>query len=181
MNKFILSLLAILFSLNISSQKIQWVTLEEAVKAQEKEPKKIIMDVYTTWCGPCKLLDKNTFGNNDVANYINKNYYAVKFNAEGNSVVKFKGNTFTNPNYNPNSRGRNSPHQLSYYFGISGYPTIVFLDENADPIIAPTVGYKTPQQLELYLKFFKASNYKQESIKESWIKFLETFKPEFKG
>ena len=77
--------------------KINWVTIEEAIKLQKKEPKKIIMDVYTNWCGPCKMLDKNTFGNADVANYINKNYYAVKFNAEGNDKVTFKDKTYSNP------------------------------------------------------------------------------------
>ena len=46
------------------------------------------MDMYTVWCGPCKMLDKNTFHNKDVADYINKYYYAVKFNAEGR-MTKF--------------------------------------------------------------------------------------------
>ena len=41
-----------------SEKEINWMTLEEAIKLQEKEPKKIIMDVYTNWCGPCKMLDK---------------------------------------------------------------------------------------------------------------------------
>ena len=41
------------------------------------------MDIYTDWCGPCKLMDKNTFQNPDVAQYLNNNFYAVKFNAEG--------------------------------------------------------------------------------------------------
>ena len=56
-------------------------------------PKKIFIDAYTVWCAPCKMLDKNTFANKDVANYINKNYYAVKFNAEGNETIKFDGKT----------------------------------------------------------------------------------------
>ncbi|HCY80556.1 MAG TPA: thioredoxin family protein, partial [Xanthomarina gelatinilytica] len=74
-----------------------WVTLEEAVALQKKNPKKIMIDAYTNWCGPCKMLDKNTFKNKDVADYVNKHYYAVKFNAEGNETINFKGNTFTNP------------------------------------------------------------------------------------
>ena len=75
------------------------MTLDEARAAQKKEPKKIFMDVYTNWCGPCKLLDKNTFQNPDVSRYISEHFYAVKFNAEGNDVIKFKGYTFKNPNY----------------------------------------------------------------------------------
>ena len=62
------------------------MSLEEAVAAQAVHPKKIMMDVYTSWCGPCKMLDKNTFQNPDVVEYVNENYYAVKFNAEGNKA-----------------------------------------------------------------------------------------------
>ena len=56
------------------------------------------MDVYTEWCGPCKMMDKNTFANRDVLNYINENFYAVKFNGEGNEKINFFDQEFTNPN-----------------------------------------------------------------------------------
>ena len=46
-----------------AQEKIKWMSFGEALKAQKKEPRKIFMDVYTDWCGPCKLLDKNTFQN----------------------------------------------------------------------------------------------------------------------
>ena len=35
---------------------INWMTIEEAQEAQKKNPKKIMMDVYTKWCGPCKMV-----------------------------------------------------------------------------------------------------------------------------
>ena len=76
----------LLFFLTINfsySQQIKWMSMGEALKAQKINPKKIIMDVYTKWCGPCRLLDKKTFGNPDVSRYISQNFYAVKFNAEG--------------------------------------------------------------------------------------------------
>ena len=85
-------------SFNALAQKINWVTLEEAVKLQKQAPKKIMMDAYTNWCGPCKMLDRNTFQNKNVADYVNEHYYAVKFNAEGNETVNFNGKEFSNPN-----------------------------------------------------------------------------------
>jgi len=177
--KKILILTLLLSSLSITAQEINWITLEEAVEAQKTAPKKIFMDAYTVWCGPCKMLDKNTFHNKDVADYVNKNYYAVKFNAEGNKTVNYKGKTYTNPNFDPNKSGRNSSHQLSSVFGIRAYPTLIFLDEQAN-LIAPIPGYKTPSQLELYLKFFEANN--TESItKETWESYSSSFKPEFKN
>lgn len=88
MKRFFL-LLGIFGSLTIQAQQIQWMTLAQAMEAQKQVPKKIFMDVYTDWCGPCKLLDKNTFQNPDVSNYISEHFYAVKFNAEGQEEIKF--------------------------------------------------------------------------------------------
>ena len=160
------------------NNEINWMSLEDAVEAQAKEPRKIIMDMYTTWCGPCKLLDKNTFRNTDVATYINKNYYAVKFNAEGNTNVIFKDKKYTNPNYDASKRGRNSQHQLAGFLGVNAYPTIIFLDENGG-LIAPIKGYHNPNQLEIFLKLFATNKHKEVVTKEQWEKYQKEFKPSF--
>ncbi|MEM6685501.1 MAG: DUF255 domain-containing protein, partial [Bacteroidota bacterium] len=102
---FLIAILVVSIT-TVQAQKINWVSIEEAQELMKTAPRKVIMDVYTVWCGPCKMLDKNTFQNPDVANYINKNYYAIKFNAEGDSNVTFQGNTYTNPNYDPAKKKR---------------------------------------------------------------------------
>lgn len=178
MKKIILIAL-LLIGTAINAQEINWLSFEEAVEAQKTNPKKIIMDAYTSWCGWCKKMDKETFKNKDVVNYINEHFYAVKFDAEGNDKITFKGNEFTNPNYDPNkSKGRNSSHQLSQYFSIRSFPTIVYLDEEAN-LISPIPGYKTPQQLELFLKAFKTDVYKTLTDKETWESYYTNFKFEF--
>lgn len=180
MKKILLLLTVSLFTFGaVAAQEINWVTLEEAVKLQKKKPKKIMIDMYTKWCGPCKMLDKKTFHNKDVVDYVNKNYYAVKFNAEGNEVVNFKGNKFTNPNYDPaKANRRNAVHQLARHFQIRSYPTILFLDEQGD-FLTPIKGYKKPQQLELYLKLFKGEEYKKMNSQDKFNEYYKAFKPEF--
>ena len=180
MKKQIFAFLLLLSALSISAQEINWVTLEEAVDLQKKNPKKIMMDAYTSWCGPCKLLDKRTFHNQDVADYVNKYYYAVKFNAEGNEEIIFNSKTYTNPNYDPaRANKRNSPHQLSSYFGIRSYPTIVFISEKGE-LIFPLIGYKTPRQLELYLKMFKKDEHLDLKTQEAFNEYYTAFIAEFK-
>ena len=76
--KKILLFTVLLISFSINAQEVNWVSLEDAVELQKKNPKKIMIDMYTVWCGPCRMLDKNTFQNPDVANYINMYYYAPK-------------------------------------------------------------------------------------------------------
>ena len=116
------------------------------------------MDVYTNWCGPCKMLDKYTFQNEDVVAYVNEHYYAVKFNAEGDEVINFFDQKFINSNYDPNKKGRNSTHQFTRFLKVEGYPTIVFFSEEGDPII-PLTGYFNVRQIEPYLKMIKRGDY----------------------
>ncbi|WP_242155486.1 thioredoxin family protein [Aestuariivivens sediminis] len=176
--KIILLILSAM-SLKGIAQEINWLSLDNALALQKKTPKKIMMDVYTNWCGPCKMLDKNTFQNKDVVDYVNKHYYAVKFNGEGNEVVTFDNKTFENPNYNPaNANRRNAAHQLTGYLQVSAYPTIVFFDEEAN-MIAPIRGYKTPTQLELYLKMFKNDDHRALDTQEKFNAYYKAFNPEF--
>ena len=177
--KNLLIILVLVFSSLVSAQKINWMSLEEAVAMQKKNPKKIMMDVYTNWCGPCKLLDKNTFQNKHVADYVNEHYYAVKFNGEGNDVINFNDREFKNERYNPDlANRRNSAHDLTRYFKVNAYPTMVFIDENGG-FIFPLRGYKTPQELELYLKMFKNDDHLQMKTQEAFNEYYNAFKPEF--
>ena len=160
-------------------QEINWITMDEAVELQTKNPKKIIIDMYTNWCGPCRMLDRNTFSNKKLAEYVNSNFYAVKFNAEGNEIVNFKGQKLSNPKYDPaKSRRRNSQHQLAQYFGVRSYPTILFLDEEGQ-FLAPIPGYKPPSKLELFLKLFGEDLYKTLDSQEAFNSYKRSFKPSF--
>ncbi len=172
--KNLLIILGFLMCFSTQAQEIKWMSMNEALEAQKKAPKKIFMDVYTNWCGPCKLLDKRTFKNKDVVAYVNKNYYAVKFNAEGTEEVHYNNFTYTNPNYDPDRKGRNSQHFFANALKISGYPSMVFFDENGN-LIAPVVGFKTPQQLELYLKMIHKNDYKKLKTADAWQKYEKSF------
>lgn len=126
---------------------INWMTMEEAQAAAAKAPKKIIVDVYTSWCGPCKMMDRNTFSKPEVIKHINENYYAVKFNGESQPDVTFKGKVYKNPNFDPKkTRGRNSAHELTKEFAIRGYPTIKVFDAKCE-LVKDLVGYKDDVKL----------------------------------
>ena len=162
------------------AQEIKWMSMNEALAAQKKEPKKILMDAYTDWCGPCKLMDQKTFTNKDVVNYVNKHFYAVKFNAEGTEEVMYRDFNYTNPNYDPNRKGRNSQHFFANALKISGYPSLVFFDEQSN-VIAPIAGYRTPEQLEIYLKMIAKDDYKKLTTQEAWQEYEQNFKGSFKN
>lgn len=169
----------ILSSSFMTAQKINWMSMEDALAAQQNEPKKIFMDVYTDWCGPCKLLDKKTFGNSAVAQFINENYYPVKFNAEGTEEITYQDFTYTNPNYQPGRKGRNSQHLFAHALKINAYPSLVFFEEDGK-LIQAVPGYKTPQQLEIFLKMIANDDYKKLTTATAWQEYQENFKGTFK-
>lgn len=177
--KTYLTLLLVMISLTTLAQdKIKWMSMNEALAAQKENPKKIFMDVYTTWCGPCKLMDRNTFSNKKVAAFINENYYPVKFNAEGTEEIDYQGFVYTNPNYQEGRRGRNATHFFADALRLMGYPSVVFFEEDGT-LIQALAGYRSPEDIEIYLKMIANDDYKELTTVESWQAYKESFKGTF--
>ena len=161
----IISLLAFGSFTAPKKEKIQWLTVEEMQAAYKKEPRPILIDVYTSWCGWCKVMDKQTYSNDKVAAYITSKYYAVKFDAESRDSVEWNGKKY---GYN----SANKVNDLAVYllYGQLSYPTTIFLSAlNAQP--APLAGFLKPKELESPLKFFGDGAYKTKNFPE----FMKTF------
>lgn len=177
------TLLLLLFCCSImlshAQEGVKWMTMNEAMDAQKEKPKKILMDAYTVWCGPCRMMDKNTFGNPEVAQFINAHYYPVKFNAEGNDTIYYNDQVYTNPKYDPaRKNGRNYQHLFAKSLRINGYPSVVFFDEQAR-LIAPIMGYRKPSQIEIFLKMIANDDYKKLEDEQAWSTYQKNFKPSF--
>lgn len=127
-----------------SDEALIWLSIEEANKIySEGTDKKFIVDVYTDWCHWCKVMDKKTFSDPVVVKYLNEHFHMVKFNAEQKESVRHKGKE-----YKWESLGRNGMNMLGYELlnGKMGYPSLVYLDKNLEPI-AVSPGYKESGQL----------------------------------
>lgn len=140
-----------------SETKVKWYTIEEAEALSKKAPRKFFIDLYTQWCGWCRKMDANTFSNPVIADYLNKKYYAVKFDAEFRDTVFFKSKAYTF--VGTGFRGYN---QLAYDLadGRLSYPTIIFLDEQANTIQA-IAGYRDAAELDQILKYFGEDFYRK--------------------
>lgn len=142
---------------------LKWYTWEEAVALQKTQPKKLLIDVYTDWCGWCKKMDKSTFIDQQVMDYLNKNFYAVKLNAEQRADIVFNNETFKYVE-NGGSRG---VHTLAYALldGKMGYPTIVYLNEKFERILI-SPGYKDVPMLMKELQFTAEEAYSKTTWEE---------------
>lgn len=147
--------------------KVQWMSIEEAIERSANEPKKIIVDVYTSWCKWCDKMEEITFSDPKIAQYINENFYPVKFDAENTQEIQFKDKT-----YGFSKNGKRGYHDLARELmgGRLSFPTVVFLDEDHN-LIQCVVGFKTPVQFEQISSYFADDHYR----KVPWSSFQENY------
>ncbi len=142
--------LCLIFALNGAAQaqeQIQWMKFEEAVAANANNPKMILVDVYTDWCGWCKKMDKDTFTDPRVVAHLKKNFYAVKLNGEDTKRrFPFMGKTF-------------SEAEMAVAMRVNSYPNFVVIEPGLQNL-AQLPGYREPADFlagltELIEKAFK--------------------------
>jgi len=151
------------------TQKVKWLTWEEAVERSKTEKRKILLDVYTQWCGWCKKMDTLTFNRAGIAQYINDNFYPVKFDAQQREDVEFEGKTFK---YHKNGPRGYHDFAVKLLRGRMSYPTLVFMDEEFE-IIQSIVGFKTADQFEVIATYFATDQF----MKMPWSSYKEQYIP----
>lgn len=106
---------------------------EEAIAANAADPKMLIVDVYTDWCGWCKKMDKETFTDPKVIAYINESFYAVKLNAEDTRrSFEFMGKKYNEA-------------QMAAAMRVNSYPNFVVIEPKLQNI-AQLPGYRQPAE-----------------------------------
>lgn len=87
--------------------KFENLSLEQGLAKAKRENKKVFIDVFATWCGPCKFLSSNVFVDGDLGDFMNKHFVNLKLDGE-----------------------LEDGEQLMIDFSLDAYPTMLFLDEN---------------------------------------------------
>ena len=147
--------------------EINWISFEEAVARTEVNPKMILIDLYTDWCGWCKKMDRDTYSRKEIVSYVNEKFYAVKFNAEGSQEVNFRGYTFK---FVPS--GRKGYHELAAALTQNklSYPTTVFMNEEFQ-IIQPIPGYLDARSFDVISRYMGDGKYKN----IGWEEFQKSY------
>jgi thioredoxin-related protein len=149
--------------------KLKWMTLQEAELAMKTEKRPILIDLYTDWCGWCKVMDKKTYSNQSVIVYLQEKFYPVKLDAETKETIKWN-----NKSYHLGSDNRTNDFAFYLTYGRLSYPTTVIIPTD-DSGPQPVPGYHEPKEFELIVRYFGDGKYGkvpfeeyQKSFKATW-------------
>lgn len=93
-------------------------------KAEAKKQNKLIfLDAYTTWCGPCKMLQRNTFPDKAAGEFFNKNFINVALDMESGDGLA-----------------------VAETYQVNAYPTLIITDADGN-LVTLTKGYIDAKQL----------------------------------
>ncbi|HVU84416.1 MAG TPA: DUF255 domain-containing protein [Puia sp.] len=147
-------------------QEISWMSVDEAAGKLQKEQRPVLIDLYTTWCGWCKQMDKKTYSNKQVAQYLQDKFYPVKVDAETHATINWNGRAYQfNPSY------RSNEFALYLTHGRLEFPTTIIIPPGGEPQAIP--GYMEPKELELLVKYFGEGKFGKVSFDE----YEKGFKP----
>lgn len=151
-----------------AQEKIHWIDWNQVQVLMKKQKRKVLVDIYSDWCGWCKRMDASTLKDPRIVQYLNQHYYTVKFNAEFKEDIQFKSKV-----YKYMENGRRGVHQLAIEItnGHLSYPTFVFMDEDFNTI-QPLPGYQDADTFEVITNFFGGNHYKTTPYQS----FMESFK-----
>ncbi len=117
---------------------IRWLSLDSAKAAARQSKKPVFISFYTTWCGFCKKLERDTFKDPAVVKALNEYFLPVKLDGDEEEA-------------------------LAQAYGVRGYPTLVFTDATGKTLLS-SPGYRPPGSFMDVLKYVHSGFYKKMSF-----------------
>lgn len=135
-----------IFSFAQDEIQFQDIPFKELIAKAKKEKKLVFIDAYASWCGPCKMMEKNIFTKKSVGDFYNKNFVNARIDME-------KG------------EGR----EVAQKFGVRSYPTYLFLNGDGE-LISQNYGFMEESNFLAMAQEINSPNNKKGSLKERFAK-----------
>ena len=135
-----------------SARKLEWLAFDAAAEKAAKQNKHMIVDIYTNWCGWCRVMERETYGNAEVATYLTENFVLAKVNGESPSKLHWNGEEL-------------SERQFARKVGVSGYPATYFMKPNSE-LLGGVPGFIRPPDFMIYTKYVATRWYQRGKIQE---------------
>jgi thioredoxin-related protein len=128
----------------VTTTGVQWQAFDDGLREASKRNKYTFISLYTDWCGYCRKLDKVTFRDKQVIDKLNQDFVSIKFNAESEAQITWKGN-------------RLSHAALADQWGVEGFPTLLFLNSKGE-IIGNFASYAEPDLMMKLLGYIASGS-----------------------
>lgn len=133
-------------------KKLEWLAFDAAADKAARQNKHLIVDVYTTWCGWCRVMERETYGNPEVANYLTDNFVLAKVNGESPNKLHWHGEEL-------------SERQFARKVGVTGYPATYFMKPDAE-MLGGVPGFIRPPDFMVYSRYVATRWYQRGGIKD---------------
>lgn len=98
--------------------QVEPISLKEALERAEAEDKKVLVDVYASWCPYCRRMHSNVYPSRQVQEALSEYYLWVKIDIESESEVEYHGKKMTEAEFARALANRNVP--TTYFLNQSG-------------------------------------------------------------
>jgi thioredoxin-related protein len=118
---------------------VAWRGWDRGLEEAKTSNRPVLVDVYTQWCGWCRRMDAEVYARAEIRDYLKQNFVVVKLDAEASDPARYEGRAFTS-------------RSLAARFGVSGYPTTVFLRPAGEHLVN-VPGYVDADRFLLVLRY----------------------------
>ena len=118
---------------------VAWRGWDRGLEEAKTSGRPMLVDVYTEWCGWCRRMDADVYSRPEIRDYLRDRFVMVKLDAEASDPARYEGRSFTS-------------RTLAARFGVSGYPTTIFLRPAGDHLVN-VPGYVDADRFLLVLRY----------------------------
>jgi thioredoxin-related protein len=134
-----------------AAPKLPWRDLDDGLVEAKKAGKPLLVDVVTDWCGWCKRMDRTTYADAGVRDYVTRAFVPVRLDAEDEARrATYQSRLVT-------------WRQFADGFNVTGYPTTLFLDSDGG-LITTVPGFVQPERFLNVLHYIGDGHY----LTEPW-------------
>lgn len=130
-----------------ATQLKRWYSMEEAQVKASSDHKKVLVQIYTDSCTPCKKMSDRTYQSDSVSTALNRYFYPVKIDGASSRNIHYNGQSI-------------SQHDFIQSLGISDYPATVFIASNGE-IISQQGGFIKPGLFTKLLYYIGSNAYQR--------------------
>lgn len=132
-----------------------WQRYDQGLSAAKNHKKYVFVQFYANWCGYCRKMDKEVFTQPHILNQLKHHFVSIRVNGESANALTINGKKV-------------SEQQLTQQHNVSGYPTLLFMDQQGKPI-GKHPGYLGPDEFKAVLGYISSGSYQKMNF-QNYIK-----------